>query len=545
MRIRLFLSFALVILVALGSVFVFASISAEQQVRRYLGRSALAGVESLVSDLQDYFQSDTGWEGVATVFEEQNALSATATTVATQGVVQVTQMATHDAESLPGVDTNTGSGFGQGMGEGKGSGTEGMHGGQDKSATQSPSAIETESLREMQSESVDTPVVPTPVIIVTQSFPGQGQVRGKNGHMLTDASGIVVYSSGESDLGQTLDEELLAASIAINEGDETVGYLIPEGGVPQLPSNFEAQLIERIQNAAMLAAIISGVIAIILALILSQMILKPVNALRKAADLLSEGDLSQRVALKGKHELTALGKTFNQMADSLQEVETQRRDMTADIAHELRTPLAVQQANLEALQDGVYPLTQDYLKPIIKQNHLLTRLVDDLRVLALVDSGEISLNIRPVNLATVCGATAERFEKGFASSGILLKQSYEPGLPSVQADSERIEQILHNLLQNAQRYAGGENNSIMINLRREGIMAALSVRDNGPGIPEALLDKIFERFYRVDRSRGRLRGGTGLGLAIARKLAEAHNGSLTATNHPEGGAVFTLRLPLA
>ena len=524
-----------------------ASFSAEQQVRRYLGRSALAGVESLVSDLQDYFQSDTGWEGVATVFEGQNALSATATTVATQGVVQVTQMATHDAESSPsvGTDTGTGSGYSQGIGEGKGSGTEGVHSGQGKSPTQSPPAIETESLPEMQFESVDTPMVPTPEVIVTQSFPGQGQKRGRNGHMLTDASGVVVYSAEESDLGQMLDEELLAAAIAIIEGNETVGYLIPEGGVPQLPSNFEEQLIERIQNAAMLAAIISGIIAIILALILSQMILKPVNALRKAADLLSEGDLSQRVVIKGKHELASFGKTFNQMADSLQEVETQRRDMTADIAHELRTPMAVQQANLEALQDGVYPLTQDNLKPIIKQNRLLTRLVDDLRVLALVDSGELSLNIRPVNLATVCGATVERFEKGFASSGIALKQSYESGLPPVQADSERIEQILHNLLQNAQRYASGENTSITIKLRREGTMAALSVGDNGPGIPEDLLDKIFERFYRVDKSRGRLRGGTGLGLAIARKLAEAHNGSLTATNHPEGGAVFTLRLPLA
>jgi len=209
----------------------------------------------------------------------------------------------------------------------------------------------------------------------------------------------------------------------------------------------------------------------------------------------------------------------------------------------LRTPLAVQQANLEALQDGVYPLTQANIKPIIEQNHLLARLVGDLRMLALADSGELSLNRRPVDLRILCLAVIARFDAAFATKGIKVLQDYETGLEMVNVDPERIEQILHNLLQNAQRYTA-RTASIFINLFRDGQMAVLSVRDMGPGIPEEALGMIFKRFYRVEKGRERDKGGTGLGLSIARKLAEAHGGSLDAENHPEGGAVFTLRLPL-
>ena len=279
-----------------------------------------------------------------------------------------------------------------------------------------------------------------------------------------------------------------------------------------------------------------------LALILSGAILRPVKALTHAATRLSEGDLEQRVQLKGNNELTKLGNTFNQMATSLQDVEKQRRAMTADIAHELRTPLAVQQANLEALQDGIYPLTQDAITPIIEQNKLLTRLVDDLRTIAMADSGELSLNLRPIDLNQLTQTVTQRFQTTLAASNIDIALQSQDNAALVLADPERIEQILHNLLQNAQRYSK-PNTSITVSIVDEQGNIKLSIRDQGPGIPEEYIDKVFERFYRVDKSRGREHGGTGLGLAIARKLAEVHNGTLTAENHPDGGAIFTLSLP--
>jgi signal transduction histidine kinase len=369
-------------------------------------------------------------------------------------------------------------------------------------------------------------------------------VSGKTGHILTDENGVIVYSPVGSDIGMTVASSALINAIAIvDESDQIVGYLLPSGGNPDLPKNFELQLISRIQQATIIAALISGGIAILLALILAQVILKPVKVLTRAAESMSQGNLDQRVTIKGKDEVAVLGRTFNQMATSIQAVEAQRRSMTSDIAHELRTPLAVQQANLEALQDGVYPLTVATLTPVVEQNRLLTRLVDDLRTLALADSGELSLNRRPIDLPELSSQVVLRFEAAMAHTGIQVRQIAEAGIPLVMADPERIEQILHNLLQNAQRYTPS-NAVVEVKLFLDSNMAVVQVSDHGPGIQETELERIFERFHRIEKGRDRIKGGTGLGLAIARKLAEAHGGSLDAANRPDGGAVFSLRLPL-
>lgn len=543
MRLRLLLSFGIIILVALGSVLVAASVTAEQEVQGFLGRGALAGVETLVTDLEEYYQAEESWDGVLEVFVSKEG--------AGEG-----QGAGSEQDAGAGQGTGAGQSAGEGSGGEESGGMGPEHGatqsGGDKAVTESATELVPEVTLEVTPEVVNEgePVAESVAEPQEGSLPhgntaseiGLGSL-GRPGHRLTDANGVIVYSPEESELGLSLSEVELEEAITIDKGGTTVGYLLPEGGNPQLPTNFEAQLVERIQHAATVAALISGGIAIILALILAQMVLKPVKVLTQAADRLSDGDLSQRVRIKGKNELSNLGDTFNQMAASLQDAEEQRRAMTADIAHELRTPLAVQQANLEALQDGVYPLTQANIKPIIEQNHLLARLVNDLRTLALADSGELSLNRRPVDLRILCLAVIARFDAAFATKGIKVLQDYEKGLEMVNVDPERIEQILHNLLQNAQRYTA-RTASIFINLFRDGQMAVLSVRDMGSGIPEEALGMIFKRFYRVEKGRERDKGGTGLGLSIARKLAEAHGGSLDAANHPEGGAVFTLRLPL-
>jgi signal transduction histidine kinase len=272
--------------------------------------------------------------------------------------------------------------------------------------------------------------------------------------------------------------------------------------------------------------------------------LRPIRDLTLASQKLAAGDLSQRVVIHGNDELATLGLSFNHMADSLQQAEESRRLMTADIAHELRTPLAVQRANLEALQDGVYPLTVENLSPVVEQNHLLTHLVDDLRTLALADAGQIELERTPTDLPTLARRVVEQFQPQAALNQVTLH--FSPPATELQLiplDPIRLEQMLTNLLSNALRYTpqGGQIEVAMIQIPK---FACLTVRDSGQGIPQDALPFIFERFYRADKSRSRAEGGSGLGLAIARNLARAHGGDLTATNHASGGALFTLTLPI-
>ncbi len=378
-------------------------------------------------------------------------------------------------------------------------------------------------------------------------FFSRGGMNGMGGMMsqrllLADASGSVVADTQQALIGNQLPPAELAASIPIVSGGTTVGYLFSPDGMSLNPGNAQV-VFARLNRGVLLAGIISAALGLVVSLALAYTLLRPVRALTVAAQKLAEGDLSQRVEVRGDDELATLGHTFNQMADSLQQAEESRRAMTADIAHELRTPLAVQRANLEALQDGVYPLSVDNLDPVIDQNLLLTHLVEDLRTLALADAGQIELERTPTDLVALLGRVVERFQPQAANQQVsLIISPPVVALPQVLLDPIRLEQILTNLLSNALRYTppGG---LVELAVDSTATTALVRVHDSGPGIPPEALPYIFGRFYRVDKSRTRLEGGSGLGLAIARQLARAHGGDLTVANHPTGGAVFTLILP--
>jgi len=362
---------------------------------------------------------------------------------------------------------------------------------------------------------------------------------------LADPQGILLVDTSNPTPSGRLTSAELERAIPLQADRQVVGYLLPEGGMSFSPMDSDA-LVSRITRAAMIAGLIAIGLSLLLSLLLSYRLLRPVQQLTRAARQMSKGDLSQRVAADGNDELAVLGKTFNQMADSLQRAEHSRRAMTADIAHELRNPLAVQLAHLEAMQDGVYPLTPENLEPIMEQNLLLNRLVEDLRTLALADSGQLNLVFEPSDLAVLLRRVAERFapqaEANRVEIRLTLPQSPN-GVPEVELDSGRMEQILGNLLSNALRHTppGGV---IRLDIKSTSRAILLTVHDSGAGIPPEALPHIFERFYRADQSRSRDEGGTGLGLAIARQLAAAHGATLRAANHPQGGAVFTLEIPL-
>jgi len=472
MRWRLLGSFALIILIALGTVALVARYTTQQEVETFLTHGGQIGLENLAASLEDYYADNGSWVGAD--------------------------------EVTTGTGANATSGIGRGQGQRSGVGETGANANAAGPAATSANA---------------------------------------NEHVVTDPSGTVALSPDETEIGTQLSENILAQSIALKVDGEVVGYLVPEGGIVDLPDDFDELLIERVNNASLLAAGISGGIAILLALILSSLILRPVHGLTKAANQMAEGDLSQRVKVRGGGELASLGTSFNQMAESLEGAEDRRQSMTADIAHELRNPLAIQRAHLEALQDGVYPLTLENLTQIGEQNQQLTRLVNDLRTLALVDAGELSLNMRNVDLNAICADLAARFQPQADAKKVLVESVCAPDRISAVGDRERLQQVLDNLMQNALRYTP-EDGRIEVSLRRQGDSAIFAVHNNGPSIPDDVLEHLFERFYRGDKARDRASGGTGLGLAIARKLAEAHGGALIGENHPAGGVVFKLVLPL-
>jgi len=359
---------------------------------------------------------------------------------------------------------------------------------------------------------------------------------------LANSSGLVVADTQSAAIGAQLTPFQLADSITLEVNGTTVGYLFAVGGLG-IDNSSQQQVLSRLNRGVVIAGLISGALGLVISLVLAYTLLRPVRALTVASQRLAEGDLSQRVDVDGTDELATLGRTFNQMADSLQQAEEARRSMTADIAHELRTPLAVQRANLEALQDGVYPLTAGNLAPVIEQNFLLTRLVDDLRTLALADAGQIELQRTPTDLAALVTRVVERFQPQAATQQVKLMVSPPAApLPMVPLDPVRIEQILTNLLSNAFRYTP-QDGKIELLMSATSSTVLVRVRDSGPGIPTESLPYIFGRFYRADKSRSRAEGGSGLGLAIARQLARAHGGDLTVANHPSGGAEFTLTLP--
>jgi len=374
---------------------------------------------------------------------------------------------------------------------------------------------------------------------------GQGGMPGMGAGMmqieLAGQDGTILYDSQGASEGVQLSPDALDRSVQLQDArGNTIGYLLI-GGAGALSQSNQQLLTDILNSAALSAGLVAVAVGLILALLLASGLIRPVRRLIQAAQAMASGDLSQRVEVRGSDEIAVLGLSFNRMAESLEASEQQRRAMTADVAHELRTPLAVQRAQVEAMLDGVYPLDEGNLIKVLEQNELLSRLVEDLRTLALVDAGELQLDKTQLELVGSVSRVVERFAPA-AGNRSLTVQAAKPQL-MVEADPTRIEQILNNLLSNAIRHTpeGGE---IVVRISGDDTSALVEIHDSGEGIPPEALNKIFERFYRAEPSRSRAEGGSGLGLAIARQLALAHGGDLTAENHPQGGAVFRLRLPV-
>ena len=276
-----------------------------------------------------------------------------------------------------------------------------------------------------------------------------------------------------------------------------------------------------------------------------QDIATPLASVMAAADAVAEGDLSVRVPGQGPGDFGRLARSFNRMTEELERADQQRRNLTADVAHELRTPLHIIQGNLEGLLDGVYEPTSEHINATLDETRLLARLVDDLRTLSLAEAGQLPLTWEPVDVAELLADVSTSFSGQAEAAGVDLRVEIEGG-PSdltITGDVGRLDQVLSNLMANALRYtpAGGA-----VTLRAEPVEGGIRivVRDTGEGIPPEDLPYIFDRFWRGDRSRSHAGGaGSGLGLAIARQLVQAHGGRIGVESEPGLGTAFTIKLP--
>ncbi|HLN59966.1 MAG TPA: HAMP domain-containing sensor histidine kinase [Symbiobacteriaceae bacterium] len=273
-------------------------------------------------------------------------------------------------------------------------------------------------------------------------------------------------------------------------------------------------------------------------------ITRSLRHLRDAAHHLDLRDLSRRVPVEGKDEIAELAATFNLMSERLEAEERSRRQLLADVAHELRHPLAVMKGRLDLMQEGKVPVDDEALLPLQDEVIRLTRLVGDLRDLSLAEVGGLSLHLAPLEMGALLDTLLVNLEPVAAAKEIRLTADVAPDLPPVQADPDRIRQVLVNLLSNALQYTP-EGGSVTVTAGAANRAVTVSIADTGPGIAPEDLPHVFNRFYRADKSRSRATGGSGLGLAIVRSLVELHQGQITVESEPGRGTCFTVTLPAA
>lgn len=317
-----------------------------------------------------------------------------------------------------------------------------------------------------------------------------------------------------------------------------------EGSGPAGAIAGTARFVRSVWWQFLLAGAIAAFIALFLARILARGMTQPLRDMAQAARRMSRGDYGASVAVRSRDEVGQLARAFNRMAGEMESLERLRRDLVANVSHELKTPISALRAHLENLLDGVEDPNPALIEVMLQQSERLSRLIDQLLDLSRLEAGDVPLEIEPVPLGPLVARVIREVEvaRPDRAREVAVRNEVPVDLPPVEADRERIHQVLFNLLENAVRFtpSGG---LITVRAVRENGGYAVTVEDTGPGIPKEHIPLVFERFYRVDPSRSRDDGGTGLGLAIARSVVEAHGGRIWAESDDERGARFTFVLP--
>jgi signal transduction histidine kinase len=349
--------------------------------------------------------------------------------------------------------------------------------------------------------------------------------------------------------GQRVPPDLLARNTPLEVDGVLIGTILS----PPQPINLTPQEIaylERTNQALTLAALGAAVLALIVGFLLARTLTRPLRALTLATEKMAGGDLNQQVPVNSKDEIGELAESFNRMSREVARANMLRKQMTADIAHDLRTPLTVIAGYVESMRDGDLAPTPERLDTIYEEIDRLQHLVADLRLLAHTDAGELRLNLQPIHPKDLLESAAAPFKLSAEQKGITLTVDAADDLPLIQVDESRMNRVLSNLISNALRHTPAGGAISILATRRDkstaltpgpspkgrGESLLLTVADTGEGIPPADLPHIFDRFYRADKSRTDADGASsGLGLAIAKALVEAHGGGIWAESEEGGG----------
>ncbi len=340
---------------------------------------------------------------------------------------------------------------------------------------------------------------------------------------------------------------LLLVAVAVGPG---IFHHHIEMALGYVPAGVQRHLNMAYGDATLISLAVAVGAAILLALALSALIsgrvVRPVRALARAAEEIARGAHHARVPERGSDELAQLARSFNEMATSLERAEHVRRQLLADVAHELRNPLATIESYVEALSEGVLPADAENWEAVRLETARLNRLVNDLQKVSSAEAHQLDLSRTRVELGAVIQDSVRAAAPAYSAKGVALEQTIDgPSPVVVELDQERFSEVLANLLANALRHTptGG---LVRVSAGERAHLAELTVADNGEGIAPEHLERVFERFFRADPARSRSSGGSGIGLAIVRAIVEAHGGTVTAASAGVGhGASFTIQLPVA
>jgi len=358
--------------------------------------------------------------------------------------------------------------------------------------------------------------------------------------LLTDPSGAILYASSEDLARDILSVSRLSKGLPILVEGKEVGRLFT-GAMLDRFSGLEEDLLISVRRSVAVTAFISLLVATVVGLLLLRLITAPFGRLIRATQTISGGDLTHPIAIETRDEIGELSQVLDNLRMNLARSEDVRRHMLADIAHELRNPLAILRAKVEAMLDGVQPTSEENLGSLNERLQHLSHLVDELQDIALAEAGELPLNLAPLDLVGLLHDVKGDAQALFAGDEKEFRLEIPPHLPLVRADRRRLLQILWNLLSNAIRHTTvGDVVTVRVETHPEEVL--IHVIDTGEGMDEETLAHLFDRFYRGTGDRAF--GGLGLGLAITKELVRAHGGRIWVESHPGAGTRLSFTLPL-
>jgi signal transduction histidine kinase len=359
---------------------------------------------------------------------------------------------------------------------------------------------------------------------------------------LADRNGKVISAGPDYHPGEQVQQPELDRGISIDVDGETVGTLVI-GRVPFERNPREEEFIQRTNILLAYSAIGASLVALLLGIFLSRTLTRPIRELTEATQAVADGNLGSQVSVRSKDEMGELAESFNKMSADLARSTEARKQMTADIAHELRTPLSLILGHAEAVHDGVLPPTKENFEIIRDEAGRLEQLVDDLRTLSLADAGELRIDLQKVSPQKLLNDVQTTYLHIANQKNVNLQLDIPPELPTLNIDPGRMTQVLANIFDNALHHTP-EGGHITLSAKNVHDGIEISILDSGPGIEAENANRIFERFYRTDSSRHRDEGGSGLGLAIAKSIVEMHQGKIWAESEPGQGLKIIICLPI-